>query len=87
MLSFARSCVPARRATAPSAAPSSTQRAVAISRYGYKAPVMSDMVEDNVRSRFLGVFVIVAVYCVLALTIVSLFRPNVVVPAEIAGIS
>ena len=87
MTSFARSCVPARRASAPNAAPSSTQRAVAISRYGYKAPVMSDMVEDNVRSRFLGVFAIVAVYCVLALTIVSLFRPNVVVPAEIAGIS
>ena len=72
---------------AQSAAPSSKQRAVAISRYGFKVPVMSDMVEDNVRSRFLGVFVIGAVYCVLALTIVSLFRPEVVVPAEIAGIS
>ena len=64
-----------------------TQRAIAISRYGFKLPIMSDMVEDHVRSRALGVLVIASVYCVTVLTVVGLFRPETVVPTTIDGIS
>ena len=49
-----------------------TQKAAAIKKYGYKFPIVPDMVEDLAFNRAIVVFIIISLYVVLAFTAVTI---------------
>lgn len=51
---------------------SDTQKATAIKKYGYKFPIVADMVEDLAYNRAIGVMIIASLYVVIAFTIVNI---------------